>query len=627
MKTYKQFIKLLERAPSIPVSEETWKKRGKVGKKVMLFSHNDLDGIYSAIVIKGWLESKGFEIIGYGIVEYTDSWNLTKIDPEVINVAVDFAEFPENTGDDYLIFIDHHGDFSDPDVFGLNIDISKQKHAIKTKTGSAYEGICLQLGIPINNSVLSIIDMIDSAKYDDYKVDIKTILHFNLGDFKNKLEFAGAFNQLIKRADYKTIIEVIANHKGYQPSIYTVFELFKRLYPANNLDTNTLKKFAKDFHLKIGVKPSDKIDMTVDEFVQKLKDDGRDDLIAKAEKDFVEDARKRMYGKRTRTQGSISKTYIKDQDDFKRKFMVPIDKKEEDEEEETTEKPKEPIKEKTKIALPGYQILGQMIFVPTGSWSNALTARAFVEEDLNLNSEWIPVIEYEIMNDSVNYEGFRNMNNQERELVGDIDNTNATIYKLSVKEDVTDNDKIEGIKGIIQVKPDKIIFKAKQPLFWVMLQYGNTLQVASFHKFENYVEKYLPKINGEPVKDLGKYCIELKEFFQNTYGYNPLIAIANLGKETLAGGHKGIGTISNIFGKASRFHIQKRSEAAELDGVKFLDMFKNKMIQDLSLIPWPDLKMSWNDEEGKFEEEERIMNKRVMMMDQIRKIDLNVREE
>ena len=87
------------------------------------------------------------------------------------------------------------------------------------------------------------------------------------------------FNQLLKRSDYKTFIEVVANHKGDQPVFYKILQLFKRLYPANNLDTNILKKAAKDLGLKIGVTKSDKIDMTTDEFLQYLKEEGKEDII------------------------------------------------------------------------------------------------------------------------------------------------------------------------------------------------------------------------------------------------------------------------------------------------------------------------------------------------------------
>ena len=41
-----------EAAPRLPKSEEYWLKRGKVGKKVALYTHDDMDGIYTALCVK-----------------------------------------------------------------------------------------------------------------------------------------------------------------------------------------------------------------------------------------------------------------------------------------------------------------------------------------------------------------------------------------------------------------------------------------------------------------------------------------------------------------------------------------------------------------------------------------------
>ena len=51
--------------------------------------------------------------------------------------------------------------------------------------------------------------------------------------------FTGVFNQLLKRGDYRTFVEVVEN--ATEPSIYQIFRLFKSLYSMNNLDWRTMK--------------------------------------------------------------------------------------------------------------------------------------------------------------------------------------------------------------------------------------------------------------------------------------------------------------------------------------------------------------------------------------------------
>ena len=116
IRKYGQFVKTNEEAaPRIPNSPEYWiKKLGKKGKDVMIYTHDDLDGIFSAIAIKKYFIDHDFDIIGYGLVSYQEGWTIVKIDPEVINVAVDFAE----THPDIDVYIDHHGQFAGDDVLG-----------------------------------------------------------------------------------------------------------------------------------------------------------------------------------------------------------------------------------------------------------------------------------------------------------------------------------------------------------------------------------------------------------------------------------------------------------------------------------------------------------------------------
>jgi hypothetical protein len=457
-----------EAAPKIPNNIQYWmsKYKQKIGKDVMIYTHNDLDGIFSAIAVKLYLEKNGFNILGYGVLDYEEGWNIIKLKEDVINIALDYAEYNK----DVDIYMDHHGNFTDAD------NVSNKDKAVKTKTGSAYEGIMDQLGLPVDALTLSVIDMVDSAKYDDYGVKWTDILDFDLAEIikkKNaKMVFASAFNQLIKRGDYKTIIEVIYNAKNV--SIYQIFSLFKKLYPMNNIWTKGRSK-------------------------------GQG-------KDFIEDAKWRLdtMKSKTRGKGYEKKIYLTQSDFFKDNWA---DKK---------------------INFDGYVIINNLVFVPSGTWANALRARAIVEQDME--------------------------------------------------------------SGII---PKEANVK------FILLQYGNSLQLCSYKKMNLFNEDEYPILkNGEKVKNIGKYTEDLLENFKKHLNYNY--------SKTLAGGHEGIGNLSNIVGECFKY-----------GNIKFLDIFKNKIISDLSGAKWDGINMSWNNNEEKehdFEASE--INQKVLLVNQLNKITI-----
>ena len=583
MKKYNSFIQVInESAPRIPNSEEYWINKGKVGKEVIIYFHDDLDGIYSATVMKNYLESKEFVVHGYGIVNYQEGWNTTTLDPKYINIALDYAE----NADGIDVYMDHHGSFDLEEVK----DREKNRASVKTETTSAYEGICDQLGLPIDASIQNVIDMVDSAKYDDYEIDQEVLLNFDPKEFKSKLEFASAFNQMLKRSDHKTFIEVVANSKDMAPSIYNIYRLFRLLYPANNMNLYKLKSAAK----RAGFLTDDNNPDT-EAYIKSLKL-YKPELLKHFEKDFIEDAKWRLTTMEKRTRGTDIKNTIHSQKEFKEKFMT-----------------------NRGIKMNGYQILGNMMFVPSGTWANALRARSILETDSKriskivddkVDFEKMPTISYFVNQKSDMYEDLKTRVGQTVELVGDLSYNNNYSY-IDVKEDVSDKS-IEGMKGIIDMtkiqEKDYLVFRAKQPIFWVLLQYGNTFQVASYHKLENYDKRYLPKLkDGTTVGNLGKYCEVLLNNFVTSFGLN-INAVDNV--TTVAGGHKGIGSISNVFGRAKKL----------MPDVRFLDLIKNKMISDLSGIPWSDIKMPWGDEseEREFKPTEAEMNKKTMLAKDIR---------
>lgn len=512
-------------SPRIPNNEKYWKKLGKVGKKVMLYFHDDLDGIFSAVAMKKYLLSHGFDIIGYGVVNYMEGWDIIELDTKYINIAVDFAEIT----DDIDIYIDHHGEFKDDDNL-------KGKFAIKTLTSSAYEGIMDQLGLPNDKLVLDVIKMVDAAKYDEYDVAWTDLLKWDYNYFKNhknpKLMFAGVFNQFLKRGDYRTFIEVVQNCD--EPSIYKIYRLFKIFYPMNNLFWKTLRDF-RDYDSTLN-------EQTIwekfnnDEFEEELLVYGNG-KPREMFSDFYEDGNWRINEMIKKTSGTVeTKSVITSQQDFLNMYTK----------KESRTRGQYAGVTADVIKMDGYCIIGKLAYIPPGTWANAIRARAIIENDINTG-------------------------------------------------------RLKSVK--------------KEDILWVLLQYGDTIQICSFGDIDEYPKEILPQTReGKPIDDLKVYCRELLERFKNVLEFN--------NENTLAGGHTGIGTISNI--GVMKFNYNGNDKRIKkLSNKRYLDLFKNYMFNNLSEIKW-DLSMSWENPFKNDNAEEPIpLNARVMFKNQIRLVDVN----
>lgn len=476
IRKYNQWNPINEEAsPRLPVSEEYWTRRGKSGKKVALYTHDDMDGIFSAIEVKKYLLNKGFTIEKYGILNYTDGWKYTTLDPKLINVVVDFANMPGDERDEYVdYYLDHHGVFSQEDL-----EKYKKSPVQKKKTASAYEAICQSLGVPQDELTLSVIDMIDAAKYSDYEVSWQRLLDFNLSDIKKseniRLEFAAAFNQFLKRADHQTLISVI--HNCNDASIYSIYNTMKAVYGEHNVyPSGPLKGQSKD---------------------------------------FMSDSQWRLSQMQQKTRGKSGgqKKVYQSQSEFLNDF-----------------------KSGNSIRLDGYQIIGDLAFIPTGTWANALRARAIVEKDF------------------------------------------------------TD--------GIIPVEPK-----------FILLQYGSTLQVCSYKKMQE--TEGLPVLkSGKVVDDLGVYMTSILKNFQQHFNYYDPDTSIGQDEITVSGGHGGIGSISNIFGTC---------EVDPYKGSRFIDMFKNKVISDLSGVKF-NVNLSWGDPSDS-KEKEKPQDYKVISTSDVTKLD------
>ena len=188
------------------------------------------------------------------------------------------------------------------------------------------------------------------------------------------------------------------------------------------------------------------------------------------------------------------------------------------------------------LYMKGYQIIGKLAFVPTGTWANALRARSIIEKDF--------------------------------------------------------------IDGIIPEEPN-----------FILLQYGGTLQVCSYKKM-NQIENLPVLKNGSVVNDLGAYMTSLLGNFRQYLGYYDPDTSTGQDEITVSGGHGGIGSISNIFGEC---------KVNPCNGSRFIDMFKNKIISDLSGVTF-NINTKWGEKsESKMKEPE--MDYKVIPTEQVTKLD------
>ena len=465
------------RTPS--TSEDYWIKKGKEGKKVALYTHDDMDGIFCAIEMKKWLLNRGFEIVKYGIINYSDGWKYTTLDPKLINIALDFANMPGDERDQYIdYYLDHHGLFSPEDL-----EKYKGSPVKKLDTSSAYEALCIVLGLPQDELNLSVIDMIDAAKYQEHGVDWQRLLDFDLSAIKKskkkRLEFAASFNQFLKRSDHKTLISVIDNCKDV--SIYGIFNAMKRIYPEHNIQRTGFGSFIPN---------------------------------AGQKKDFVKDSEWRLTTMQDKVRaGEDVRTTIKSQDEFVQKYV-----------------------QGGLIRMKGYIKIGDLVFVPTGTWANALRARTIVEKDF---------------------------------------------------------------------KDGKIDSEPK----FILLQYGGTLQVCAYKKIAETENLPVGK-DGKAIDDLGHYMTGLLNNFKAHLDYYDPDTTIGQDEITVSGGHGGIGSISNVFGTC---------EKAPYVGLRFIDMFKNKIINDLSGVKF-NLSLRWS-EKQEFKGKEPEMDNKVLGASDVTKID------
>lgn len=325
--------------------------------------------------------------------------------------------------------------------------------------------------------------MVDSALYDDYDISWWDLLNFDIKSVKNHknpiLQLTGMFNQLIKRGDFRTIIEIV--HNIDHPSPYRILDLFRRLYPGNNIDRRS----------QMG-------------------------------KDFILDGQSRLNKMIGRTRGNNEPkcaTYTQ------KEFMdIHFNKR------------------LNHIKTKGYAVFGKIVYVPSGTWANAIRARGIVENDLNTGML------------------------------------------------VADNVK------------------------WVYLEYGDTFQVASIGNVNKFDDSDFPVDNNGNVMDsLKTYMDYLKGIMETEYCFS--------NAKSVSGGHKGIGTISNIGSSRFTYHDFMPEKYKLFDDMKYQLIVRNYIFNDLSGIKWDLHFPHWKNEDNNTPLSFPPKNSRVMEINQIRLVN------
>jgi hypothetical protein len=532
-------------APRIPNKESYWQRKGKspllvngkeTYKNVTIFTHDDWDGIQSAITMKEYLINKGFNIIGYGIVNYQEGWKYTKIDTNYINIAVDFATNHE----DIDVFIDHHGS---------NFGTDNKKYAIKTATNSAVEGVHLQCGIPQEKHLLEPIDMIDAARYNHYGVSFSDLIHFDFDKISEMIKadkeisksnrlnnnlnyrlFAkqtlfGMVNQYLKRADHNTLIEVIHNCSSSSP--YQILSKLREFYSGNNLN--------------------------------KLKERG----------DFLKDGAIRLNEMSERTRGKFNtdKTVYDSQADFLNDFF---------------------ISNKINLNSRGYQIIGNLCYVPSNTWCNAIRIKSILEEDIKNGV---------IQKNSIDYILLKYGNTLQM-VAFDNDIKTKPIYKKMNQETLKNEKIIQDFETSLKIEKLDLTNDEHQK------QYENITKNLQIVEQDGILIKY--------ILNFGEYMTYLLNNITLHLGYkDPSTYISNGedgGLVTVSGGHFSIGSISNVVGSIK--------EGSYKD-LKYIDFLLNKIINDISTCEWNNLKTHWS-EIAEYNKKEPDMNFRILMIDDIR---------
>lgn len=126
-------------------------------RKARIYTHNDLDGLASAILVKKWLIQNGLKELDKVIVlTYQRKFPMYSLDQRYFNILLDFAE----TAPGFDLYIDHH-EQSEETASIINRNRGKY---LQMKAPSAARLVANYLNVKVDGETLVAIDAVDSGE-------------------------------------------------------------------------------------------------------------------------------------------------------------------------------------------------------------------------------------------------------------------------------------------------------------------------------------------------------------------------------------------------------------------------------------------------------------------------------
>lgn len=162
---------------------------------VIIVTHQDLDGVISAIGMKHYFENQGFNVIGVQIIQYGDKeWSLKKSDPDkkILYCLCDFAHGKPM----FTIHLDHHDRQA-----GVESGTSTNFRSARSNAETISQTVSPK-DLFTNEDIL-LVSTVDSANYSAQNISVDQVINYlfqldkNESVSKNKMLLGLVANKLL----------------------------------------------------------------------------------------------------------------------------------------------------------------------------------------------------------------------------------------------------------------------------------------------------------------------------------------------------------------------------------------------------------------------------------------------
>ena len=228
-------IGMVEKSPLYESGMRNITKIAKLFSKAVIYFHQDLDGVTSAIGLKSYLERYGIktidaQMIQYGDLEYKIPPPLK--DKEILFAMVDFAHSKPMMH----LWTDHH------DVAHAGADKDMSVAFVKTPSNAAYISSIVSPSELFPNEDIKIISMVDSADFANTDLSPADIMR---SVFKVDTTVDVAKNRRAMGLVVNKLTLAYKNKKGFlrdlviqaNPSLKSMYNVIRRLVDEGNYQT------------------------------------------------------------------------------------------------------------------------------------------------------------------------------------------------------------------------------------------------------------------------------------------------------------------------------------------------------------------------------------------------------